>query len=89
MHGRCSGRGQRRESDRWRHGIGRPGTGTCKQLGGKVGPNCCQMPDGNIGLSPSGQMVQGVACQPSGLGGGSVPLIAGAAIAAVLLMKFM
>lgn len=65
----------------------------CKMMGGSIGTGpCCAIPasatstGGNLGLV-NGQMVPVAACS-SGVGG-NIPLIAGAAIAAVLLMKVL
>jgi hypothetical protein len=62
---------------------------SCKQYGGAMGPNCCKLPNGiNAGID-GGRLVQVLQCDvPKGLGG-SLPLIAGAAVVALLLTRGM
>ena len=58
----------------------------CQQVGGKLGPNCCALPDGTaVGLQ-AGQMVPIASCSASAA---NIPLIAGAAIAAALLLRVL
>jgi hypothetical protein len=54
-----------------------------------MGPNCCKLPNGiNAGID-GGRLVQVLQCDvPKGLGG-SLPLIAGAAVVALLLTRGM
>lgn len=58
----------------------------CKSGGGKMGTNCCKMPgDFNVGLQ-GGQLVQVLQCD---VGLGSLPLIAGAVVVALLLAPWI
>jgi len=63
----------------------------CKQLEGTMGtPNCCKLSSGvNLGVQ-GGVLVQVTQCSVAAAGlGGSLPLIAGAAVVALLLARGM
>lgn len=62
----------------------------CKQVNGTMGtPNCCKLPNGvNMGLQ-GGQLVQVLQCDVAKGLAGNLPLIAGAAVIALLLARGM
>jgi len=58
----------------------------CQQSNGTMGTNCCKLPNGvNVGLQ-NGQLVNVAQCDASGIAK-SLPLIAGAAVLAMLLLR--
>jgi hypothetical protein len=62
----------------------------CKQVKGTMGTNCCKLPTGvNMGLS-GGNLVKVTKCDVSATGlGKNLPIIAGAAVAILLLTRGM
>lgn len=62
---------------------------SCKQLGGKMGTNCCKLPSGaSVGLNYAGQMTSVATCDSSSLSG-NLPLIAAAVVGVFLLSRML